>query len=92
MSHVHVELRARGVVRLPTSHVAVVICVSVPFLLFKIEKNILEVWSTVVEKPHDLYTTQNICRVKGVRLKRHVTCMREDRNVYKVLIRKSEGK
>jgi hypothetical protein len=92
MSHVHVELRARVLVKIPTSHVAVVICVTLSFFLFKFEKNILKVRNTIVEKLHDLYPSPNLCRMKRIRLAGHVTRMSENRNIYEILIRKSEGK
>lgn len=74
--HVHVDPAAGGLVRLPTSHVAVVICIFVSFLLFKTEKNILQVLSTVVGKLHDFYPSPNM---KKIRLAGHVTRMSEYR-------------
>jgi hypothetical protein len=89
MSHVHVELTATGFVRLPASHVALITFVSVSFLWFNVEKNILKVRSVVVEELHDLYPSPNICSMKRIRLTGNVTHMSENRNIYKDLVRKS---
>jgi len=47
------------------------------------------------EELSDLYSSPNIVRViksKGMRWAGHVTCMDEERGVYRVLLGKSEGK
>jgi len=52
-------------------------------------------WRRLLEELHNLYTSGNIIRViKSRRMKwaHHVACMRKMRNVYKILIRKPEGK